>query len=316
MEWIPDESFIASSWMGRLWERLLSDYSKRLTEIGGWSAFVQHVVDSVALIALAAALIWLIKLLLRRFKRRLIHIREIRYRRKIETVSSLVFSVVKYSIYIASALGVLAIWGVPTESLAVGSAVLGAAVGFGSQGLVQDIITGLSILAEEQLAVGDFVEISGKSGAVEEVGLRVIKLRDHLGVQHVIFNRTISLVSNFTAGAVHAVVDIALENSQSGEAATRVATRICKDLAAELPYFPEVPQVEGVQQSSTNDVFLRINLRVLPQQESVINTLFVDRIKRAFFTENILIPDGRVRVVLLSDLFRKAINKHESGTIV
>jgi small conductance mechanosensitive channel len=222
----------------------------------------------------------------------------------------LVASTIKYVVYIASALAILVVWGaVDPASLAFGSAAIGAAIGFGSQGLVQDIITGLSILAEDQLAVGDYVEVGGKAGVVEEIGLRVIKLRDHFGVQHVIFNRNIASVSNYTSGAVQAIVDISLEKAEDGDAARRVATKVCADMAAELPYFPDVPEVEGVRQSSTNDIFLRLHLRVLPQQQDTINQLFVDRIKRAFAGEKLVIPEGRVRVIIISDLFKRAIGR-------
>jgi hypothetical protein len=80
-------------------------------------------------------------------------------------------------------------------------------------------------------------------------------------------------------------------------------------MAAEVPYFPQVPEVEGVRQSSTRDVFLRLHLRVLPQQQDAMNTLFVDRIKRAFAAEKLEIPEGRVRVIIVSDLFKRAIGK-------
>jgi len=136
-----------------------------------------------------------------------------------------------------------------------------------------------------------------------------IKLRDHLGVQHVIFNRTIAMVSNFTSGSVQAVADISLESLADGERAKQVAAQVCRDLANELPYFPHVPEVQGVQESSTKDVFLRLTLRVLPQQQQIIETLFVDRIKRAFAVEKISIPEGRVRVVVISDLFTRALHK-------
>jgi moderate conductance mechanosensitive channel len=295
-------------WLERLWNRVYNDLDQRF-DVDKISAFVHHLFDTLLVLLLAGFLIWLARRFVMRSQDRVHKLRGPEHSRKVETISSLILSTVKYTIYIASLLWILTIWGVDTQSLVVGSAVVGAAVGFGSQGLVQDIITGLSILAEEQLHVGDYVEIGGKSGAVEEVGLRVIKLRDHLGVQHVIFNRSIGMVSNFTAGSVQASVDIMLEKLSDAEAAKRLATQVCRDLSAELPYFPKVPEVQGVQESSTRDVFLRLNLRVLPQQQGVIETLFVDRIKRAFAAEKIAIPEGRVRVIIISDLFTKAINR-------
>ncbi|HEY3321465.1 MAG TPA: mechanosensitive ion channel domain-containing protein [Planctomycetota bacterium] len=289
----------------KLWDRLLELFGEQIAKAA------QHAVHSLLILILAALVIWLLKRVIRRLETRIEHSRGIVYRRKIGTVTSLIGSTIKYVVYIGAALAILSMWGlVDPTSLAFGSAAVGAAIGFGSQGLVQDVITGLSILAEDQLTVGDYVEIGGKAGVVEEIGLRVIKLRDYLGVQHIIFNRNIAQVSNYSAGVVQAIVDVSLENTEAGPAAKDVAERVCKDIANEVPFFPQVPAVEGVLQSTTKDVFLRIKLFVLPQQDAAINTLFVERLRRAFAAHQINIPDGRVRVVILSDLFRKAISKN------
>ncbi len=115
---------------------------------------------------------------------------------RIDTIRSLVSSVVKYAIFITAFLIILGqIWEVDTTSLVVGTAMLGAAIGFGSQGLVQDVVNGLSLLVENQLNVGQRVQIGGKEGKVLEVGLRTVKIQSDDGSIHLIFNRTISSVT-------------------------------------------------------------------------------------------------------------------------
>lgn len=117
-------------------------------------------------------------------------------RARIETVESLVSSIIKYAVFIAAFLMILSgVWKVDTSSLVVGTAVLGAAIGFGSQHLVQDIVTGLSLLLETKLDVGMHVQIAGRKGKVLEVGLRSVKLKGDDGHIHLIFNRTISCVT-------------------------------------------------------------------------------------------------------------------------
>ena len=297
-----------SDFFERLWSRLYQDYAERL-DVSRWSLFFQAIVDSILVLILAALVMALIQRFIANLIGRADRIQRSSYRRRMETIGSLSLSAAKYGIYIAALLWILTFWGVPRDTLIAGSAVIGAAIGFGSQGLVQDLITGLSLLAEEQLSVGDYIEINGKAGAVEEIGLRVVKLRDQLGAQHVIFNRSIGMVSNYTSGAVPACVDVSLESPDAGVKAGEVAARVGADLARELPYFTSTPAVEGVFQSSTHDVFLRIRLSVLPQQQDTIQTLFVERLKRAFTAEKIAIPGDRVRVVILSDLFQKAIDR-------
>jgi small conductance mechanosensitive channel len=293
------------SWLDRLIRALARDFSRRL-EVEKWSAFLQGLFDSILIILAASVLLWLMRLLLHRVNTRMERLHGLMRARRVATISSLLYSVAKYAAYFGAGMWILAIWGVPVQSLVVGSAIFGAAVGFGSQGVVQDVMTGLSLLAEEQLAVGDFVEIGGKAGAVEEIGLQVVKLRDPQGVQHVIFNRNITMVSNHSSGGLSAYVDVSLENTEAGEAAKRVAEKVCRDLDSELPYFTRVPEIDGVHQSSTNDVFLRLKVYLLPQQEQIIDTLFTARLKHAFAAENIAIPDGQIRVIILSELFTKA----------
>jgi small conductance mechanosensitive channel len=302
-------------WLQQLWQHLLKDLNQYV-DPKPWSLHVQRLCASICIVIAALLVFWVVRRFLRRMEARVERVRGIVHRRRIETITSLVLSTIKYAVFFVSILAILSIWGgVETTTLAFGSAAVGAAIGFGSQGLVQDVITGLSILAEDQLAVGDFVDVGGKAGVVEEIGLRVIKLRDHLGVQHVIFNRNIASVSNYSSGAVQTIVDVWLEKAEDGEAAKRVAALVCGDMAAELPYFREVPEVEGVRQSSTHDVFLRLNLRVLPPQQDMVSQLFVERIKRAFATEKIAIPEARVRVLIVSDLFNRAISKVRSGAL-
>src|SRR3712207_2662099 len=88
-----------------------------------------------------------------------------------------------------------------------GAGILGLAVSFGAQSLVRDIISGFFILLEDQFAVGDVIEVAGKSGVVEEITLRVVVLRDLEGTMHVIPNGEVKVVSNRTRGWARAIVD-------------------------------------------------------------------------------------------------------------
>ncbi len=295
-------------WLSKLWARMVQDYELKF-DIRETSRCLRQLIDSLLILVAAWVLVWLTKALIRSFERRIDRIRGADHRRRIETILSLLFSALKYAVYICCTFWILSAWGINTDSLLVGTAVIGAAIGFGAQGIVQDVITGLSMLAEDQLSVGDFVEIAGKTGAVEEVGLRVVKIRDATGAQHVIFNRTVTMVSNFTAGAVQASVDISLESAQDGDKAVSIAEKICRDMADELPHFPRPPAVVGVRSSSTGELYLRIDVVVLPKQEIVLRTHFADRIKSAFAAQGIKIPNDRIRVAISSELFRQAMER-------
>jgi len=302
-------------WLQRLWDRLYADYERKF-DIKESSHYFHHFIDSLLIIFGAWLLIRVLRIFVRRFEQRVDRMHGAEYRRRIETITSLTRSAFRYAVYIGCTFWILTEWGVNTDSLLVGTAVIGAAIGFGAQGIVQDVITGLSMLAEDQLSVGDFVEIAGKTGAVEEVGLRVVKIRDALGAQHVIFNRMINMVSNFTAGMVQAWVDISLDGTQDAKTAVSVMEKICTDMAMELPHFPRPPMVEGVRTSSTGEIFLRIDAVVLPKQEVVLRTHFPDRIRSAFAAHGVKIAHDRIRVIISSELFRQAMERGKQSGIL
>jgi len=296
-----------AAWLGELWDKLLAEYGTH-GDVEYWARMLKHLLDSLAVLGLAVLCVWVVRAITRRAAK-VGRLGSPLARRRVETVASLVYSIAKYAIYISCGLWVLTLWGVDTRSLVVGSAVIGAAIGFGSQGLVQDIIVGLSILAEEQLAVGEYVEISGKAGAVEAVGLRVVKLRDPLGVQHVIFNREIKVVSNYGGDGVGAILDIAVEGADAAEKGRGIVLQTGMEMAFELPYFIAAPVFVGLIENSADQCFMRFKLRVLPQRDGAISEHMVPRLKKAFANAGLTIPDDQVRVTVVSERFRKVIGR-------
>ena len=89
-----------------------------------------------------------------------------------------------------------------------GAGIIGLAIGFGAQTLVKDIISGLFLIAEDQVRIGDVVEINGIGGAVEEINLRTIVLRDLEGVVHTIANGEIRTLANKSKDYSYYVIDI------------------------------------------------------------------------------------------------------------
>ena len=110
-----------------------------------------------------------------------------------------------------SVVEVLSEVGVNTNALLAGAGVVGLAVGFGSQRLVQDLITGLFILLGDTVRVGDVVELSGKAGVVEAISMRTITLRDYNGNVHTIPYSSIDVVTNMTKEFSFAVFDVAVD---------------------------------------------------------------------------------------------------------
>lgn len=118
------------------------------------------------------------------------------------TLVTVVANVAKYAIFGVAAVTILAKLGVDIAPLIAGAGVVGLAIGFGAQSLVRDVVTGFFIIFEDQYAVGQLVEINGALGVVEEVGLRVTRLRAPTGEVRFFPNGAISAVTNFTKGGL------------------------------------------------------------------------------------------------------------------
>src|SRR5699024_6993326 len=130
--------------------------------------------------------------------------------KKINTLSTVLKNIIKYIFYFIGLVMVLDMFNISTSSILATAGIGGLAIGFGAQSLVKDIITGFFILFEDQFSVGDYVKIGEYEGIVEELGVRVTKIRDFSGELHIIPNSNIGAVTNRTRGAMRALVKVSV----------------------------------------------------------------------------------------------------------
>ncbi|WP_426439338.1 mechanosensitive ion channel family protein [Bradyrhizobium genosp. P] len=120
--------------------------------------------------------------------------------------------------------------GVNVAPLLAGAGIVGIAIGFGSQKLVQDLITGLFLLLENTVQVGDFVTVSGLSGTVENVSIRTMRLRAGDGSVHIVPFSAVTTITNASRGAGNAAVSVNVAFKED----TDRAGQILKDIVAEM----------------------------------------------------------------------------------
>lgn len=123
---------------------------------------------------------------------------EQRLAQRTKTIASVLDNFATWAITITAVVMVLSELGVNVGALIAVSTVIGAAIGFGAQTLVKDLISGLFIVFEDQYGVGDKVQLDGVTGVVERVGLRVTEVRDENGVLWFLRNGEILKVGNFS----------------------------------------------------------------------------------------------------------------------
>ncbi|MGI6558916.1 MAG: mechanosensitive ion channel family protein [Limnochordia bacterium] len=119
-------------------------------------------------------------------------------------------SLLRYLICFIAGTMILQELGIETSTILATAGLGGLAVGFGAQNLVKDVITGFFILLEDHFGVGDYITAGGQSGVVEEVGLRVTKLRDFGGELHIIPNGSIDRVTNHMGQGMRVLVRVTI----------------------------------------------------------------------------------------------------------
>lgn len=152
---------------------------------------------------------------------------------KLETIQSVIFNITKALVIFIGLMIILEAFGINTNSLIATAGIGGVALGFGAQYIVRDYISGMVIIGEDQYRVGELVKINGYEGYVEEVGLRLTKLRDFDGSLHIIQNGNISVVTNQARHPMmvrtEIYVDKSIDPSKVNKALERALERINGD---------------------------------------------------------------------------------------
>jgi len=163
------------------------------------------------------------------------------------------------------------------------ASVIGLAVSFGSQSLVQDLVTGVTLIFSNAIDVGDIVDLSGTIGRVERIGLRYTKLINFYDQEIFVPNRNIGNVSRFPHGGVHACADIQMPAQGAQEKIVQVIEGVAKgtwvQFGGTILNEPVFGKVETAQPGGWN--FLRVQFEIWPSQGALIETTFRQQITHA-----------------------------------
>lgn len=185
---------------------------------------------------------------------------------------------------------------VPISGLIAPAAAIGVAIGFGAQRLVQDVLAGVFIIAERQYGFGDLIRISplgteaGVSGTVEEVTLRVTRLRTLNGEVVIVGNGQIMQVTNMSREWARAVVDVPVPNTADVSALRETLRRVVAEAARDGqlgPLLLDQPAVLGVESMDLDTLHIRIVARTLPGKQFEVGRELRSRIAVALHSEGI-----------------------------
>ena len=202
-----------------------------------------------------------------------------------ETVGALLKSVASFGIWTLAGLMALGTVGLDLGPLIAGAGIVGVAVGFGSQNLVRDFISGIFMLMEDQYGVGDVVDAGPATGTVEGVGLRTTRLRDVSGTLWHIPNGEIRRVGNRSQGWARALVDVEVAYSTDLDDATRTIERVAHELSVDEHWAArllEQPEVWGVEELGPDGIRVRLVAKTRPLEQWKVARELRARLKVAF----------------------------------
>lgn len=212
---------------------------------------------------------------------------------RMQTLHPLVRNSAAVALGIAVGLIGLAELGVNIAPLLAGAGIVGVAVGFGSQALVKDIITGLFIIIEDTIHIGDVITCGTHSGAVETMTIRTLRLRDVNGNLHVLpYSEVVGFI-NQTRGFAFAVMEIGVAYETDLRRAFAVMAEVGETLRQDGEIGPNIlaaPEVNGVISFADYSIVIRVRIKTLPGQQWAVRFAYMLAIKERFDAEGIRIP--------------------------
>ena len=237
-----------------------------------------------------------------------------RARQRAKTLGVLFKSIASAVIGVVTIMMLLGEFDINLGPLIAGAGIVGVAIGFGSQALVGDLLSGIFMLIEDQYGVGDVIDAGDATGTVESVGLRTTRIRDVRGTLWHIPNGEIRRVGNMSQVWARAILDIDVAYDTDLDLAMETIKTVADGLweeQLEEATIVEEPVISGVQNFGADAVTIRLSVRTEPSEQWSTGRVLRKRIKEAFDEAGIEIPFPQRTVWLKSEADQKDPVKKE-----
>ncbi len=269
---------------------------------------IPHAVNVVIILILTLVALRMAKMvstrMLTMFRRRK---GDVEFEKRATTLSSVVRYILNMTIISVSLIMILGELNINIAPVLATAGIVGLAVGFGAQALVQDVISGFFILLDDQIRVGDVVEIAGKSGLVEKVDLRMTTLRDMSGNVHYVRHGKIDFVTNMTKDYSNFVFDIPVGYHEDIDAVTALIKKIDNDLRQDPQFKDDIiapMEVMGLDHFTDSAIILRARTTTRPIKQWGVAREFNRRLKIAFDEKKIEMPSRTMTIYMGQDKLR------------
>lgn len=193
-----------------------------------------------------------------------------RHRQRAATIGSLLRSLSAFVIASIAIMTVMSVVGIPLAPLLTSAGVGGIALAFGAQSLVKDFLSGFFMIAEDQYGVGDWIDTGTVQGTVEEVGLRITRIRDGNGMVWYIRNGEITRIGNVSQGWSTSTIDIPVAYDEDPEKVMDVLRRVVEQIDASPEWkeqLLESPSVLGIDSIKGGQLTFQISIKSPPNQQ-------------------------------------------------
>ena len=229
-------------------------------------------------------------------------------RKRIRTLLRIAQKALLVAFWAMAAVILLGQVGVDIGPLLAAAGILGLALSFGAQSLVKDVISGIFILAEDQVRIGDVAVVNGTGGVVEGLNLRTIVLRDLGGAVHVFPNGAVTTLANLTKDWSAFVFNLRVPLQEDVDRVIAVIRRVADGLAEEEGFRERIlapAEIFGLDQIGDSALVIQGRIRTRPGEHWPVGRELNRRIKQAFDAEGIAFP-APARAVTLMEPGRKA----------
>ena len=196
-----------------------------------------------------------------------------RAEQRAETLAGVAVGLIRIVVWTVAGLLVLGELGLNLGPFLAGASIVGVALGFGAQSLVKDFFSGFFILVEDQYAVGDVITIADITGTVEEINLRITRIRATDGTVWFVPNGEIRKVGNSAKEWARSIVDVIIPNKTDLAAATAAIAEEAAALAREPAWADDVleePEVLGIESMAADNVTLRVSTKTTPGRRAAL----------------------------------------------
>lgn len=220
-------------------------------------------------------------------------------KKQLATLKSIIKSVTDTIIVVFAIMYILNNLGIDIRPILTAAGVLGVAVGFGAKRFFEDIITGMSILLEGQIRVGDYVEISGHDGVVEKVDIKMIQLRDLQGRVHYIRNGMVDTIVNYTRNYSYYVFDVNVAYKEDAEHVISVLEKLGKEFLEKYENKKDILaplEILGLDRFDDSAIVIRARFKTEPIKQWAVGRAFNKEIKKRFDEVGIEIPFPQTQI--------------------